>query len=1634
VHNSSGTNLSSLGFLFIWLMTSAPPAQTAVVINEIHYHPDVKTEPGEFIELYNTGPSLVELSAWSIDGGAQYTFPPGTVLAQNQYLVLAQNSSFLQSKFGVVAAGQFLGRLDNTADHLILRNATGGIEDEVEYKLGFPWPTVGDPPGYSIELINPALDNNLGGSWRASVAGNPAQQEQVLFPDHSDWRYLKGTSEASSPTTAWRDPSFDDSSWAQGTAPFGYDPSVSMGTSFSDMKGNYTSFFLRRVFLVDDLSRLASLTLVALYDDGFKVWINGTNVLNVNLGSGEVPHDATSEGAARESNSYDTFALNNPAAFLRPGTNVLAVQVHNISLGNSSDCFFDAHLLAQTGSSSRGPTPGRQNSVYATNAPPQVRQVNHTPQQPASGQPVIITTKVTDPDGVAAVRLDYQLVDPGSYIELSDPAYTNSWNTLPMYDSGTDGDLAAGDGVFTATLPGDCQTHRRLVRYRITASDPGGRSVTVPYPGDPQPNFAYFVYDGVPAWTGAAKPGGTGTLGQVFTVSASEMRRLPVYHLLAKKKSIEDATWFSRYWGDAYPWLGTLVYDGEVYDHIRYRARGGVWRYSMCKNMWKFDFNRGHDFHARDDWGRKYETPWTKLNLGASIQQGDYNHRGEQGMFESVGFRLFNLMGIPSCRTTFVQFRIIDDTQEADPTTQYEGDFWGVYLAVEQMDGRFLDEHDMPDANFYKMEGGTGELNNLGPNGPTDKSDLNRFLAGLNASSSDQWWRTNWYLPNGYSYQAVIQAIHHFDVGAGKNYFYYRNPKTGLWTVHPWDLDLTWAENMYDAGGYGGEAFKKYALPRPALNLEYRNRVREFRDLLFNSDQAWQLIDEYAGRLRGPTNAPSILDADRAQWDYNPKMIDPRYTDNPTSKAGQGRFYKWPNEPTVSKDFNGCIQLMKNYVLFRSTNNAAHGGPLDKLAADTLIPDTPTVSYTGPDNYPINRLTFRTSAFSGPGQPAAAKWRVAEITRPTAPSWQSDKPWKYEIEPVWESGHLDPSIREITVPPNALEVGRLYRLRARMQDTTGRTSHWSEPIEFFAGEPDNAAALHDHLRVSELMYRPPAGGDFEFIELHNSSDSVTLDLAGVKFTRGIDYVFPLGITIPPGSYLLVAKATNANNFAAFRAYYGLDETVPIAGPYAGSFNNAGEQVTIETAAGGSEILSFHYSDGRGWPLAAAGAGHSLVPIESATDTQAAGALDYGGNWRASTRIKGSPGRADPPPVWDIVLNEVAPHTDFLSDLDSNDWIELYNRSSAEFLFGPAWFLSDDATNLRKWEIPTNTAIPPHGYISFDEVSGFHNPTNTGFGLNKNGEQVFLSFLPGTSEDRVVDCVSFKAQEETTTLGRYPDGGEFWFTLSPTRNRENTPPPPHVAIEEIMYRPPPVGGTNDNTAYEFIELFNPTTNPIPLYDTNGVWRLNGGVQFDFPTNTIIPASGVLIMVNFNPTNATARAAFLAQYSLSNLDVAILGPYSGKLGDTSDRLAIEKPLHPDAPGDSLSWVIVDEVSYASQSPWPQAANGTGKSLQRISLTRSGNDPAGWQAANPTPGQAPDSMNTPFRLEPNLCGFDSNGLFHLRLTAPAQFEVALQASTNLVDWVTLGTNASPASLREFADQDASCFELRFYRARTP
>ncbi|HLU47653.1 MAG TPA: lamin tail domain-containing protein, partial [Planctomycetota bacterium] len=614
---------ASLAALAFVSAISAEPLCADVVIHEIHYAPGDKTRRLEFVELRNTASGPVDLSGWFFSDGIDYEFPNGVTIAGDGYAVVAEDPSALAQAYGAAGAyGPFGGKLSNEGERLVLRDAQGELVDEVEYGIGFPWPTAGGDLDLSIELLDPSLDNSLGGSWRLADRG--LDDSSHLVPAESVWRYRAGRAEASSPRSAWRTSVFDDSSWTSGPAPIGYGEEF-IATVLSDMQGEYASVFLRIEFEVANPSSVGDLALEARFDDGFNAWVNGVHVVSANMPGADVAYDATAS-SARENLDFVRFDLPDPSGYLVAGRNVLAVQLHNSGVGDSSDAFFDARLT-RSGGPRRGPTPGAANAVATSEVPPIIARVAHQPRQPTANATVriVVETAPVTGDEVAEVFLEHRVVDPGEYVELHDAAYSTGWTRVDLHDDGAAGDDRADDGVYSVLLPPSLQRHRRLVRYRVTVRSAAGRETRVPYADDPVPNFAYFVYDGVPPWSGAIQPGSSdANRRRIVEHSTAALNEVPVYHLITKRSSTENSTWQSRYGGSDYLWWGTLVYDGEVYDHIRFRARGGVWRYAMGKNMWKFNFWRGHRFRARDNHGREYQTEWDKLNFSACIQQGDF--------------------------------------------------------------------------------------------------------------------------------------------------------------------------------------------------------------------------------------------------------------------------------------------------------------------------------------------------------------------------------------------------------------------------------------------------------------------------------------------------------------------------------------------------------------------------------------------------------------------------------------------------------------------------------------------------------------------------------------------------------------------------------------------------------------------------------------------------------------------------------------------------------------------------------------------------------------------------------------------------------------------------------------------------
>jgi MYXO-CTERM domain-containing protein len=194
-----------------------------------------------------------------------------------------------------------------------------------------------------------------------------------LVPKGAVWRYLDDGSDQG---TAWRTPGFNDGAWKQGPGKLGYgdgNEATVVGFGPNPAARHLVTYF-RHAFAVPNPAAFDSLRVRLLRDDGAIVYLNGTEIVRSNMPADPVGHQtraSTAVGGADELVYHETTVA---AAGLVPGTNVLAVQVHQAA-PDSSDLGFDLELLAGSGVQlTRGPylqqgTPTSAVVRFRTSAP-----------------------------------------------------------------------------------------------------------------------------------------------------------------------------------------------------------------------------------------------------------------------------------------------------------------------------------------------------------------------------------------------------------------------------------------------------------------------------------------------------------------------------------------------------------------------------------------------------------------------------------------------------------------------------------------------------------------------------------------------------------------------------------------------------------------------------------------------------------------------------------------------------------------------------------------------------------------------------------------------------------------------------------------------------------------------------------------------------------------------------------------------------------------------------------------------------------------------------------------------------------------------------------------------------------------
>lgn len=651
-----------------------------------------------------------------------------------------------------------------------------------------------------------------------------------------------------------------------------------------------------------------------------------------------------------------------------------------------------------------------------------IRNVRHAPAIPKPGEPVLVSAKLTA--GTAAT-MKLQSVAPGKYVRKTDPDYEKDWTDFPMHDDGKDGDEKAGDGVFSVRIPATYQKHRWLVRYRIFSS-----VERAPAANEPNPNFAWWCDAGPAAWTGAREPGKT----PAETYSVEFLGTMQSLILLARAEDVARSQWDGNFYKQKQP--GTLVYRGVVYDHIQYSNRGQGSTYISGKNKWGLKFNRGHDVPFVDHDGKPFPDELDSLNLnpGGSTPYLPIL-RGIAGLDEVMSMRAYRLAGVPSPPATWVQWRVVDGPEEVSAKDQYEGDLWGLYVAIGDLEPKLLGDPKLPDGLTVSAQSGIKHA----PRGMADApKEWEAFLNGMRSNPTEAWWRKNLDLPAYFSFHAMNRLLGNVDLRPDGNHGYYRRPD-GRWAPIPWDNDMMFVPRHHQPGHI--EAIG--CLNHPAIALEYRNRAREILDLLASDGterggQVGQLTADLAAALTPKGHAVDWPRLDVAVWNQHPRMNQKgSYYVNPDQAGYFGGEWK---RTLATNDFAGFRKFLvdfctdtrptKNYAPNDGDQRGYGWGYLAGEAKDDTIPKTPAVKRTN------DKYSFEASAFTSPAgqQPAALEWRVARIGG--RGQYELHELWKKEIE----------TGRAIEIPADVFKEPGEYRVRARWRDKTGRCGHWSPAV------------------------------------------------------------------------------------------------------------------------------------------------------------------------------------------------------------------------------------------------------------------------------------------------------------------------------------------------------------------------------------------------------------------------------------------------------------------------------------------------------------------------------------------------------------------------------------------------------------
>ncbi len=834
------------------------------------------------------------------------------------------------------------------------------------------------------------------------------------------------------------------------------------------------------------------------------------------------------------------------------------------------------------------PTPGAPNGA-GTRAGPVIEPLEKHPLQPAV-QPLVIAARVQ------------AINDPVTTVTLLCRRMFTAETSLAMRDDGTGGDAAAGDGVWTATLPALAFGAGEMTRWRFEAADSWGTKTQEPAFKNPRDSHQYF-----------------GTVTQDERVKTA----LPMLQWFTSNASGARTATGSR---------GCVYYEGELYDNVLFTLHGQSTA-SFLKASYNIDFNRTQRFLWNTNAPRVADidllTNWADKSKVRHVLAYEVMRKAD-------------VAGHFACTVRI----------------QQNGAFHSTADLVEDADEIYLERAGLnPDGALYKiyqndLNKDAGDTSTRGVEKKTRRFEGNDDLQGLingldqTGAALERYLYDNIDIPACVNLLAVNSVIRNVDMHS-KNWYAYRDTgRSGEWAMLPWDLDLTFgriwnAENTYFDNGLFTEGI---IISSTSIRL-----VAHLRDNRDTRAMILRRIRTLTDQFLQPLPAPGTSESERffeRRLNEMSALIDPPGIVPSDAQLdfqkwgswlhGRGTVVSYTNPDPAVETMAEAIQRFKTEYLpgrrryIYNSQIVGRGGeiPLPQsnsgpatnytplvvkgAMAKVLVPSNGNLGLTwtgSPLDEPFNTSGWMTGP-TGVGYERATGYesliginvdtqmknnnsvfvriefdvadpaafdglefrikaddgfvaflngiRLASSYAPTSPLWNSAATLSHEANPATFS------VFDVSASKGRLQAGRNILAIQGLNDTVTSSDMIIVP-ELYGTRILPSAGGEPLIAFGSIEAHPASGNeDEEYVELVNRN-AIAVDISNWRLTGGVEHTFAGGTVLAPNQAIYICPSS-----AAFRARQQSPkggEGRLVQGGCQGHLSSSGESLVLLDAAG-----------------------------------------------------------------------------------------------------------------------------------------------------------------------------------------------------------------------------------------------------------------------------------------------------------------------------------------------------------------------------------------------------------------------------------------------------------------------------------